>query len=129
MDDRIRIIGIGSPFGDDRLGWAAAQLLQSSAAVQAATGDIEILTLDRPGSALLSYLQGLNTVIVIDAMRLGRTPGELHCVATDRINSDMAATSSHGFGVAATLDLARALGELPERLYLCGIEMDWNPGK
>lgn len=124
MGTQIRIIGIGSPFGDDRLGWLAAEMLRAAPALQSAAGQIEILVLDRPGSALLSHWQNADTVILIDAMRSGQTPGSLHCIAADRIDGDSSTTSSHGFGVAAALDLARALGELPDRCYVCGIEID-----
>jgi hydrogenase maturation protease len=120
----IVIIGIGSPFGDDRLGWVAAEMLRAAPALQSAAGPIEILVLDRPGSTLLSHWQNADTVILIDAIRSGQTPGSLHCIAADRIEGSSSTTSSHGFGVAAALDLARALGELPDRCYICGIEVD-----
>lgn len=124
MGGRIRIIGIGSPFGDDRLGWVAAEMLRALVPLHSAAGPIEILVLDRPGSALLSQWQNTDTLILIDAIRSGQTPGSLHCIAADRIGDNSPMTSSHGFGVAAALDLARALGELPDRCQVCGIEID-----
>jgi hydrogenase maturation protease len=124
MGASTRIIGVGSPFGDDRVGWVAAEMVRASATGQAAADTIEVLVLDRPGSALLSHWRNADTVVVIDAVRSGGIAGAVHCLAPDAIGAEAGLTSSHGFGVAAALDLARALGELPDKLYVCGIEID-----
>jgi hydrogenase maturation protease len=124
MATRVKIIGIGSPFGDDRLGWMAAQVLQSSVGTQSAAGQIEITALDRPGAALISEWNGADAVILIDAVRSGATPGTLHCLAPDRLDTGITVTSSHGLGIAAALELAQTLDELPDKLCLCGIEID-----
>lgn len=124
MAVRVKIIGVGSPFGDDRLGWLAAQSLQTMAGTQSASGQLQITALDRPGAALISEWQGADAVILIDAVRSGATPGTLHCFAPDRLDTGTAATSSHGLGIAAALELAQTLDEIPDRLYLYGIEID-----
>ena len=125
MENRIHIIGVGSPFGDDRLGWVVAQALRRSSVVKAVeSGRIVISILDRPGTLLLAHWQGADIVIVIDAVRSGAMPGTCF-----RFDAGMSAVSglpasSHGFGVAAALALARALGDLPSRLLVRGVEID-----
>ncbi len=124
MNTRVKIIGVGSPFGDDRLGWVAAEQLQDSPAIRSTSGRIEVSVLDRPGAAIISQWNGANTVILIDAVHSGAAPGSVHCLAADGLDASWDTMSSHGFGIASTLALARTLGELPNRLYVCGIELD-----
>jgi hydrogenase maturation protease len=122
----VRIIGIGSPFGDDRFGWAAAEALQRSSILSAVeSGRIAISVLDRPGAMLLAQWHEADTVIVLDAVRSGAPPGTCHRF-DDAGNLPAAGfpSSSHGFGVVAALELARILGNLPSRLLLRGIEID-----
>ena len=124
MRGHLHIIGVGSPFGDDRLGWVAVETLQRSAALAAAGGgSISFAVLDRPGALLLAHWHDADRVIVVDAVRSGAPPGTRHRLEPGK----WAATesvSSHGFGLASALELARALGDLPPHLVLYGIEID-----
>ena len=125
MPDRVHIIGVGSPFGDDRLGWVAAETLQRSSAVNALEpGRIVISILDRPGAMLLAHCHDADHVIVMDAVRSGAVPGTRHRLSVSDLAGSRLPATSHGFGVAAALELARVLGGLPDRLLLYGIEMD-----
>ena len=124
MATRIRIIGVGSPFGDDRLGWTMVEMLRASRVFQSAAGKIDFTVLDRPGFTLLNHMGIADVIILIDAVRSGAKPGTLHLVAADNIESGTAVASSHGFGIAEALALARALGELPDSIILCGVEID-----
>jgi len=124
MDGRLHIIGIGSPFGDDRLGWVAVETLQRSAVLAAAGGgSVTFAVLDRPGALLLAHWHDADCVIVVDAVRSGAPPGTHHRLEA----GEWAVTesvSSHGFGLASALELARALDDLPPHLVLHGIEID-----
>ena len=125
MLDRVHIVGVGSPFGDDRLGWVAAETLQRSSAVNALEpGRIVISILDRPGAMLLAHCYDADHVIVMDAVRSGAVPGTRHRLSVSDLADSRLPATSHGFGVAAALELARVLGNLPDRLLLYGIEMD-----
>ncbi len=124
MADRLHIIGVGSPFGDDRLGWTVAEQLRNSSYLKARQpGRIAVSILDRPGVMLLAHWDGTDDVIVIDAMRSRCARGTWRRLAVDDLAFSPPVTS-HGFGVAGALELARALGHLPRRLCLYGIEMD-----
>jgi hydrogenase maturation protease len=125
MDNRVKIIGIGSPFGDDRFGWEAAEALRHSAAMNAvAPGRIEILALDRPGAMLPAHWQEADIVILLDAIRSGAAPGTRHCLEARDLSNTSALCSSHGFGIVSAIELARALGNMPSRLLVRGIEAD-----
>ena len=124
MEAKLKIIGVGSPFGDDRLGWVAAEQLKTLPIYLSEKDKIDISILDRPGAALISHWEDADAVILIDAIRSGAAPGTLHILAADDIDENTQLSSSHGFGVASTIALARTLDELPEHLYLYGIEID-----
>lgn len=120
----IRIIGIGSPFGDDRLGWAAVeQLRQRPRFSGLPAGVVSIAAIDRPGALLLAEWQAAAHVILIDAVRSGAAAGALHRLEDAALVSSASLLSSHGFGLAAAIELAQALGNLPPWVVF-GIEMD-----
>jgi hydrogenase maturation protease len=115
-----RIIGIGSPFGADQLGWLAIDHLQTCP-----MADCELIKLDRPGSGLLSYFQGAEQVVLIDALQSPGKAGDVVIVPVEELADCAGLTSCHGFGVAEALSLAAQLGILPDRLDLLGI---YTPG-
>ncbi len=117
----IRIIGVGSPFGADRLGWEAVDHLQTR------TEDgCELIKLDRPGPGLLRYLEGAQQVVIIDAVVQGCAAGEPVLVSLETLADPAELTSCHGFGVAEALALAQTLGSLPARIDLIGIGAGQN---
>lgn len=120
---RVAVLGLGSPFGDDRVGWEVAEGL--SRIPWAEDGPDSVVTvdcLDRPGAGLLERLRNADCVILIDAMRSGAPAGSLRRIDPDEMRADAESPSSHGFGLAQTLALGRALGEMPSNLVLFGIE-------
>jgi hydrogenase maturation protease len=73
---------------------------------------------------LIEEWDGAPEVTLIDAVASGAKPGTIHRVdAAERgLPAGMPAGSTHALGVAAAIELGRALGRLPERLVLLGIE-------
>lgn len=120
---RWRVIGIGSPVTRDDLGWAAIDLLRMAGL----DASLELLALDRPGPALLEHMGRGERVILIDAMQSGQPPGSVRELALDDLIAGAGMPSTHALGLAETLRLAEALGALPERLHILGIEMG-TPG-
>lgn len=115
----IRIIGIGSPFGDDAAGLEVARIL-----TQAPPPNCEVIVADRPGARLLELLHDIDSVILIDAVRSGAKPGTLHQLSFDELDRCHALfVSSHELGVAASVQLARKLGRAPARGGVLGIEV------
>jgi hydrogenase maturation protease len=114
----IRIIGVGSPLGDDAAGLVAARRMAA-----APPPGCEVVEADRPGAGLIDLLDGAAAVIIIDAVRSGSAPGAIHDLDLREIGGlGGAPVSSHDLGVAAALTLAARLGRAPVRGRLVGIE-------
>lgn len=123
---RIRVLGIGSPSGDDQAGWLVADALLKSESLQQ-TG-VTIEKLDRPGVSLIPLLAQTDWVILIDAMQCHSVqscvePGQVHHFDASSWPDYRHGLSSHGLGVIESLTLARELGEWPDRFDLFGIEV------
>jgi hydrogenase maturation protease len=129
---RVRILGIGSPSGDDQAGWLTVDALRASG--MKACDEMVIEKLDRPGANLIPLLENASWVILVDAMQSGGQPGRIQRFDQKDWPGYCHGLSSHGFGVLDALSLAQALGSLPPRLDLYGIEIgsanpDEEPGE
>jgi hydrogenase maturation protease len=114
----IRIIGIGSPFGDDDAGLEAARRLAA-----APPPETDVVAADRPGAALIDLFDGADAVILIDAARSGAPAGTIHDLDLHALPADASGlVSSHGLGVAAVVRLAATLARLPPRGRVLAIE-------
>ena len=110
------VIGLGNPDrGDDIAGILVARALAEGGvnAIQHCGG-----TLD-----LIEIWEQAAEVIVVDAVFSGAVPGTLHVwnAQTTTLRRDFIGSSTHGFGLADTIELARTLDRLPE-LIVYGIE-------
>jgi len=114
------IIGCGNrQRGDDAAGIVAAERLRAlGMAVEVCTGE---------SSELMESWAGADDVIVMDAVVTGAPAGTVHLWdhLWDGLHLPAFATSrgsTHGMGVAEAIHLSRALGRLPARLRVYGIE-------
>jgi hydrogenase maturation protease len=114
------VVGIGNwDRGDDGFGPAVAHRLMGrmSSAVR---------ILERSGDALamIEDWDGIPSVIVVDAMAPISEPGQVHRIdlADSPLPIGFAPSSSHAFGVAQTVELARSLGRLPQYLVAYLVE-------
>ena len=114
------IIGIGNEYrGDDAVGLIVARRLKERLA-----DSVKVLEQSGDGAALMEAWRGAETVIVIDAVMSGAAPGTIHRfdASARPISKSYFHCSTHAFGVAETIELARALGNFPQRLVVYGIE-------
>ncbi len=119
---RTRIIGIGSPVAGDDLGWHLARALQAAGpGLRLAEKGVDVVLCEDPCQLLLGVLDGLGLAVLIDAMCMGLPPGTLRRLDRRDLRESQAWTS-HGFGVARVLALGHALGLLPPRVIVYGIE-------
>jgi hydrogenase maturation protease len=118
----VLVIGVGSPFGDDRAGWEVVAALEAAQRIGSARRSaVDTRICDRPGAALVGMLAGVEHAVIVDAARAaGLAPGSLRWLAEHEIEAERAA-SSHGFGLAHALALARALGDAPGRVDVLAI--------
>lgn len=115
----VLVVGVGClDRGDDAVGRAVVRL---------------VATLGLPGVRLVPDAEPLDLldddmtadlVVVVDAARSGRTPGTvLVREVGDGMLPDWAgAASTHAIGLDAVVELARALGRMPRRMVLVGVE-------
>jgi len=116
------LIGVGNPTrGDDAAGLEVARRVASIETHQAVNGSYE----------LIEVWEGVEDVIVVDAARSGAPPGTVHRfeAASESLPNGVLKTSTHSVGVIETIEMARSLGRLPERLVVYGIEVsNLTPG-
>ena len=117
---RTIVIGVGNEFrGDDGAGLAVARLLRA----QLPPG-IPVFEQSGEGTSLMDAWRNASHVLVIDAVHCGVSPGTIHRIdaSTDRLPASLFPCSTHAFGVAEAIEMARALHELPPTVVLYGIE-------
>lgn len=114
----IRIIGLGSPFGDDDAGWRVLDRLRGR--LPAA---IDLQTLDRPGAALINWFEGVTHLLVIDAISGCPTPGKVLHLVPDELRPPIGQLSSHHLDLPQTLALASAIHRLPARIEIIGVSL------
>ena len=115
----LRVVGVGNDMrGDDAVGLVVARNLREllpEADVIERSGE--------PADLLEALGDGVEAVVLVDAVSSGAPPGEVHRVdATEAALPFAASASTHGLGLAETIELGRALGRLPARLLVYGIE-------
>lgn len=122
------VIGIGNEYrSDDALGLLAVR------ALQAHTGNtVQLKESDGDYTTLCETWQQARQVILVDALFSGARPGSI-CrfdVSTRTLPSECSLASTHAFGLADTLTLARVLGQLPPCLIIYGLEGEhFAPGQ
>ena len=117
---RVRFIGVGNACrGDDAVGLVVARRLQENP-----LDGVTIVPTDGEGTALLALWEDTDAVVLVDAVRTGARPGTLHrfAVGTQPLRAMFSRVSTHAFGVAEAIELARALGQLPPALVVYGVE-------
>lgn len=122
------VIGVGNTYRrDDAIGVIAVRRLQQivgdRCAVREESGE---------GAALMEAWADAGAVILLDATSSGAAPGTI--VRLDAGERPVPASffhySTHAFSVAEAIELARALGRLPDRLIIYGVEgADFSAGE
>jgi hydrogenase maturation protease len=67
---------------------------------------------------------GFDDVVLVDACRGAGPPGSIHAFPAEEVEriASLRHASSHSLGVAAAIGFGRALGALPARLVVYGVE-------
>ena len=120
MSRPILIVGIGNEYrGDDGVGLVAARELQAKKLPH-----ILVTECSGDGAELMEMWKSAATVILVDAVSSGAKPGTIYRLdaLTQPIPASFSFPSTHAFGVAEALRLARALDQLPPYLMIYAIE-------
>lgn len=85
---------------------------------------VTLAVTDGEPSRLLGLWEGTDLAIVVDAIRSESSiPGNVHNLVVEPARFEAPTSpSSHGLGLGEAVELARALGRLPRRLVIIGVE-------
>ena len=120
MTRRVVVIGVGNTLrGDDGAGPAVAKGVRARAA-----DAVEVRICEEEPSRLIDALGDADVAFIVDAVSTGAAGGTVH--RFDASKEALAArelrSSTHALGISDTIELARALGRLPEQAIVFGIE-------
>lgn len=108
---------LGSRYrGDDAVGPLVAERLREAG--------VRVLDCADEPTRLLDEWDGLDVLVVVDAVLTGAAPGALRRVEADDgpLPRDLRLASTHAVGVADALELGRTLGRAPHRVVVLGVE-------
>ncbi len=124
--DKILIIGIGNLLcRDEGIG---VHVIERMKAMEL-PGHVELLDIGTSTMDLISYLEGVRKLVVIDAMEAGGIPGTIYkCRPEDLVPAEGGPISLHEIGLLETLDMAKKKG-LEIDTVIFGVEpkvLDWG---
>lgn len=123
---RVVVIGVGNAWRrDDSAGLEVARRVR-----ERAPAGVTVLETEPTGIA--GELAGVDAAFFADAVSSGMAPGTVHRLdaAADGLPRGALRASTHSVGVAEALELARALGTLPARVVVFGVEgRDFSAGE
>lgn len=118
----VLVLGIGNILlGDDGVGVHLINELAPRCADW--DGSVELLEGGTQGLALLGSLAGRDALVLLDAVSTGAPAGTLHiCRDEEVLRLNSRSTTAHESNAGELLAIARLLGDLPESIFLVGIE-------
>lgn len=125
---RTLVLGIGNAWRkDDAVGLLAAHALRERALQGVSV--VETTVID---PVLIELFQGIDRLVVVDAVMSGAAPGSVHCfdLSQEPPPRTFSFDSCHALDLVTLLDLARVLGRLPPQVWVFGIEVaDFSHGQ
>lgn len=114
------VIGVGNPDrADDGLGPLVIARLGS-------LPDTRVISLSRDAFGIIEQWTGAEEVVLIDAAAVtsGPGPGRIHRIdlSVDELPCELGLSSTHAFGLAEAISLARALDRLPKSVIVYAVE-------
>jgi hydrogenase maturation protease len=115
MDKRL-FVGIGSPHGDDQVGWLVIDELARQNAGECRRVQTPV--------QLLDWLDGVEELVLCDGVRSAQQVGlvESWTWPTPAIRR-VRFQGTHDLSLPATLELAETLGRLPPKVHIWGVQI------
>ena len=113
------VVGVGNAWrGDDAAGLVAARRLREL------LPGVSVAECEGEPVGLVDAWSDAGAVWLVDAVSSGAAPGTLHRIDAGRgaVPRALFRASTHAFGLAESIELARALGTLPQGVVVYGIE-------
>lgn len=118
--EKLLLIGIGNAFRrDDGAGLAIARRFK-----ELKLANTEVIETGGEGGALMDLWKDWKRVLIFDAVSSGSDPGSVYLFnpREKKLPAHFFRYSTHAFSLAETIELARALNQLPEEILIYGIE-------
>lgn len=117
---KVLVVGMGNPDrGDDGIGALVARSIAGRL-----PADVSIVVRSGDALSLIEDWAGFDALVCVDAAAPVDTPGRIHRIdlASDELEHDVSLASSHAFGIAQAIELARTLGLAPRDIIVYAIE-------
>jgi hydrogenase maturation protease len=114
------VVGVGNAVrGDDAAGLAVAERVRRDA-----PRGVDVVECEQEPTRLLDAWDGADLALVVDASLSGAGAGSVRRfdATAEPIPSRTFRSSTHAFGIGDAVELGRALGRLPARVVVYGIE-------
>ncbi len=122
------ILGVGNPLRrDDGIGPKVIRRFTESRTKKNNSynlpPDVDLIDGGTDGLGLIEYLKDYKKVIIVDAIESGLVPGTIRVFTPEEavININTDSLSTHGFGIAELIKLAKELNINPE-LVIAGVQ-------
>ena len=118
--NRTVVIGVGNSFrGDDAAGREVARRVR-----ERVPDGLEVVVCELEPTRLIDAWADADAALVVDAVASGAEPGTVHRfdASTEALPSREFRSSTHALGIGETIELARAIGKLPARIVVLGVE-------
>lgn len=116
------IIGLGSPHGDDAVGWRVVEELDKWLPLS-----VRVMTSTEP-TELMPLLGAYDRCWIVDACRSEQQMGTITRFTWPDEQIDRRwSVSGHGIGLAEVLELARTLGSIPRETVVYTIDIGQEP--
>jgi hydrogenase maturation protease len=118
------VAGLGSPHGDDQVGWWIVEMLGRRHDLPAQLVKVHEAT------QLLDHAVNCERLIVVDGCRSGSPLGSITRLNwPDERIAQQHSHSTHGVGLCDALLLAARLDRMPSHVEIFGVEISqWEPG-
>ena len=117
---RIIVIGIGNQFrGDDAFGFEVIRRIREQL-----PGSVDVLLTEGDGTHLMQAWTGYDAAFVVDCITSNSPAGTCFRLeaASQKMPAQFFRSSSHLFGVAEAIEMARTLQQLPPTCVVYGAE-------
>lgn len=118
----IKVLGCGNTLvGDDGVGIRVIEKLQEMKLPE----NVEVIEAGVGGMAILSWIEGSDKVIIVDAVQTGNEPAGTIYRFTDKEMppSDMFMLSLHDLNLVDTLNIGRIVQKMPDEIIIYGVEV------
>jgi hydrogenase maturation protease len=117
---RTLVLALGNPIcSDDGVGIAALRCLEEDLRVPR---EVDLLEGGTKGLELVSYIAGMSSVLVLDAVDVGKVPGTIVCIQGTELGTLPGKGNVHDLALADILNALRLLGQEPQETVLLGVQ-------